>query len=174
MQDLKMLETWEKQSKRTNISGKRTIDDLQRIEARDIPDDGTLPNGKTVVFGAYRHRALPTSVETVRWMVQCPLCRRPCRVLYDLDGHFMCHGCTGLPYRSAISGRSQRAVVAITTHPEKYQEIQARLQRDCLHDADMSNARYHAKRKERAAARLRKSQSRDGYELPDVESFTDA
>jgi len=167
-----MLEQLRKDITRPNISGKRTINDLPHIEARDIPDSGELPDRRRVRFGHRDHEIQPGRIMW-RWFIECPACKRACRVLYDLDGHFMCHRCTGLPYRSAISGRSQRAGVAITTHPEKYQEIQARLQRDCLHDADTSNARYHAKMKKRAAERLRRSSARDGYELPDVDSFTD-
>lgn len=142
MQDLKILEKLERDARRAPFSQKRTSDDLPRLEACDIPDSGELPNGGSVKWGAYRHRALPTGVVTVRWMVQCPLCRRPCRVLYDLDGQYMCRHCTGLPYRSSISGRVVRAAVAMVKHPERYQEIQTRLIRDCEHDAANSERRY--------------------------------
>jgi len=167
MQDLKMLETWEKQSKRPNVSGKRTINDLSRLEARDIPDDGTLPNGKTVMFGAYTHTIRGEQVMR-RWMVQCPACKRPCCVLYDLDGQYLCRHCTGLPYRTAVSGRSERAVMRWRPDipPDEWRAILHRSDTNLKHDADASNARYHAKMR-------RRSCERDGYELPDVDSFTD-
>ncbi len=165
---------------------RRTVDDLPRLEARDIPDSGELPNGSKVVFGVYTHTIRGDQVMQ-RWMVQCPLCRRPCRVLYDLDGHFMCRRCVGMPYRSEISGRSERergipflpitATYADIAAPE-YQEARARaeaaLQRDLRKDADYHNRRYHEKMRGRAAERLRRSCARDGYELPDVDSFSDA
>ncbi len=178
MQDIKMLEKLEKQSRMPNISTKRTISDLPRLEARDIPDDGTLPNGERVVFGKYEHtiRAQGGRKQTMtRWMPLCPLCQCPARVLYDLDGHFMCQRCTHLPFRSAVSGRSERAAMKlakVAPDDPSVSSIHLRLQRDCLHDADMSNARYHEKmRKKRADRAATPPVAR--YELPDVDSFGD-
>jgi len=181
MQDIKMLEKLEKQSRKPNISTKRTLSDLPCLEARDIPDNGTLPNGERVIFGAYTHTIRAQGgrkQKMTRWLVQCPLCQRPARVLYALDRHYLCRHCTGLPYRSAISGRSQRAAMKLAKVPANdpsVSSIHLRLQRDCEHDLDYHERKYRekiAKKKNRATGGVAARSAR--YELPDVDSFADA
>ena len=168
MQDLKMLETWGKQSKRPSVSGKRTLDDLPRLEARDIPDSGALPDGSRVRFGHRNHEIQPGRIMR-RWFIECLACKRACKVLYRREPYgFVCRKCASLPYRTAISGRSERAVKRWRPDipPDEWQAILDRSDANLRHDADASNARYHAKMRRRSCAR-------DGYELPDVDSFTD-
>lgn len=114
----------------------------------DIPENDLLPNGQKVVIG---HRTLCTGGKV--YLFVCPICQRHVAKLYKAEMHFACRLCVNLPYKSAISGRVERAAVAMTTHPEQYDAIQERLRRDCLHDADTSNTRYREKMRAKRQAR---------------------
>ncbi len=174
MEEVDFLAKLDKDLRRPKSSTKVTINDLERIEARDIADDGTLPDGSRVRFGYREHEIQPGRIMR-RWFIECPECRGSCKVLYRFVGHFMCQRCTHLPFRSAVSGRSERAAMKLAKVPAndpRVSAIQLRLQRDCEHDLDYHEQKYREKmRKKRADRAATPPVAR--YELPDVDSFED-
>lgn len=93
--------------------------------------DAPAPHAPIITGGA-RRLAQPMPNGGVRWVLECPGCRRHVRMLYyraDLweDGFFarqgmhsgMCRQCWGFAYRSQYQGRRPEA------HPERLQRLDA-------------------------------------------------